>query len=240
MTYLAFLMLISVTSNLACMEGSPGMGERCAYSVNLHTFVVNNNFTSANLQEDVDRLEYFNLIDESKFSVLDSLGRIQHDKVQKATDQIFELQCRQYISQDDDVYNDTSCELNKNLIDYTIKNIKCTDEGRIQIPLLWNGKVKNDLADNCNLAKVILKTSLKKLQRDGDQKLDLIDQTFRKQEEIGIIERIDNLEEYLNEHPGSSFLPHMSIFKHGRETAKCRVVFLSNLSEKKRIPILIS
>ena len=28
----------SVTSNLACIEGSPRMGERCAYSVNLHTF----------------------------------------------------------------------------------------------------------------------------------------------------------------------------------------------------------
>ena len=114
-------------------------------------FFVNNNFTSANLQ-DVDRLEYSNLIDESKFFVLDSLGRIQHDKVQKATDQTLELQCRQYISQDDDVYNDTSCELNNNLIDYTIKNIKSTNEGRIQVPLLWNGKVKNYLSNNCNLA----------------------------------------------------------------------------------------
>lgn len=228
----------SVTSNLARIDGSPSMGERCTYSVNLHTFFVSK-LTSVNLHEDVDRLEYSNLIDESEFSVLDSLGRIQHDKVQKATDQILELQCRQYISQDGDVYNDTSCELNKNLIDYTIKNIIRTDEGRIKVPLLWNGKVKNCLADNCNLAKVILKTSLKKLQKgyklqkDGGQKLDLIDQTFREQEESGIIERIDNLEEYLNEHPGSSFLPHMPIFKFGRDTTKCRVVFLSNLSEKR-------
>ena len=63
-------------------------------------------------------------------------------------------------------------------------------------------------------------------------KLALIDQTFREQEGNDIIERLDNLD-YLNEYPGSSFLPHMSIFKLGRETTKCRVVFLSNLSEKR-------
>ncbi|XP_068250638.1 uncharacterized protein [Palaemon carinicauda] len=41
-----------------------------------------------------------------------------------------------------------------------------------------------------------------------------------------------NSEGRLKEHPESSFMPFMGIFKPDRETTKCRVVFLSNLSDK--------
>ena len=60
----------------------------------------------------------------------------------------------------------------------------------------------------------------------------MVDQTLRDQVESGIIERIDNLEQFLKENPGYSFLAHMPVFKMERETTKCRVVFLSNLCEK--------
>ena len=49
---------------------------------------------------------------------------------------------------------------------------------------------------------------------------------------MNIIEKLDNVDQFLNENPSYSFLPFMGIFKPDRETTKCRVVFLSNLSEK--------
>ena len=61
-----------------------------------------------------------------------------------------------------------------------------------------------------------------------------MDESFKKQEEEGIIERIPNLEDYLKNNPGYSFLPHMRVFKLDRLTTKCRIVFLSNLCERNK------
>lgn len=60
----------------------------------------------------------------------------------------------------------------------------------------------------------------------------MYNEVFKKQVEEGIIEKIDNLPKYLEDHPVHSFLPHMGVFKPDRESTKCRVVYLSNLCEK--------
>ena len=60
----------------------------------------------------------------------------------------------------------------------------------------------------------------------------MYDDVFREQLELGVIEKIDNLEQFLQEHPECSFLPHMGVFKMSSESTKCRVVFLSNMHEK--------
>ena len=52
---------------------------------------------------------------------------------------------------------------------------------------------------------------------------------MKEQESLGIIERINDLDQYLKDHPSHSFLAHMAVFRPERETTKCRVVFLSNL-----------
>ena len=75
-------------------------------------------------------------------------------------------------------------------------------------------------------------SNLRKYSKDFDR-LKLIDAVFREQEANGIIEKIENLDGFLGEHPEASFLSHMPIFKLDRETTKCRVAFLSNLGEKK-------
>ncbi|XP_068207392.1 uncharacterized protein [Palaemon carinicauda] len=59
-----------------------------------------------------------------------------------------------------------------------------------------------------------------------------MDKVFKEQESMGIIERINNLPEFIREHPNHSFLPHMGIFKMDRETTKCRIVYLSNLCQQ--------
>lgn len=49
---------------------------------------------------------------------------------------------------------------------------------------------------------------------------------------MGILEKIENLEQFRLEHPHCSFIPHMSVFRLDKETTKCRVVYLSNLSDR--------
>ena len=82
------------------------------------------------------------------------------------------------------------------------------------------------------LSKNILLNTLKRLRTKDDGSLEQINQVFREQEEMGIIQRVENLDQFVEENPVHSFLPFMAIFKPERETTKCRVVFLSNLSEK--------
>ena len=99
------------------------------------------------------------------------------------------------------------------------------------MPLLWNGRVSHLLGKNTNLAKQILKSNLKKLSKN-DEFLKLMDENIKTQAAQNLIERIDNLDRFCEEHPEYSFLPHMGIFKLDRSTTKCRMVFLSNLCEK--------
>ncbi|XP_068227415.1 uncharacterized protein [Palaemon carinicauda] len=99
------------------------------------------------------------------------------------------------------------------------------------MPLIWNHKVKHLLGQNKTLATKILNSNFQRYSKGDGVKLKLIDQCFKEQSEQGIIERIDNLDQYLEENPNHSFLAHMAVFKPERDTTKCRVVFLSNLCE---------
>ena len=76
--------------------------------------------------------------------------------------------------------------------------------------------------------------NLKKL-RKCPEKLKMVDSVFQDQLEQGIIERIPDLKDFLNNNPDHSFLGHMPIFKYQNDTTKFRIVFLSNLSEKNQI-----
>ena len=95
------------------------------------------------------------------------------------------------------------------------------------------------LAFNKGLSLAILNSNLRKYKNDKD-KLFLMNEVFQKQEESGIIERIDNLNEFLNSNKNCSFLPHMPVFKLSRETTKCRMVFLSNLCQKSNNRLSVS
>ena len=179
--------------------------------------------------KDLENLDYKFATKNLNLSVLDDKGKIISSRLQKATDEFLENECSKFTHYDREIYNDESIELHDTLIDYTLKTLSRTDDGRIVVPLLWNGKVSNHLSKNQYLSEVILKSNLRKLSKDN---LRLMDETIKGQVEAGIIERIHDVNNYLSEHPGYSFLPHMGVFKPDRETTKCRVVFLSNLCEK--------
>ena len=74
-------------------------------------------------------------------------------------------------------------------------------------------------------------SNLKKLKRILEH-IKMVDDVIKEQVDMGIIERIPNLDNFLESHPEASFLVHMPIFRPDKETTKCRTVFMSNLGEK--------
>ena len=187
-----------------------------------------------------DDLDFASLVSDSSLTVMSDKGKVKHSELQAAADQILESECYKYTTYDTQVYNDESVELHDTLVDYALKNISRDSDGRIKVPLLWNGQVSHHLGKNKNLSKAILKSNLKNL---SGKHLKLMDQPIKDQAKAGIIERVDNIDQFLLEHPEHSFLPHMGVFKLDRETTKPRILFLSNLCEKdpskKKFPSLI-
>lgn len=195
-----------------------------------HSFLLCSEFINLSFDNGTNCFDYEGLQSNCSFSVLNSKGKLIESKLQEATDQILESECRNYINYDETVYEDEAIELNNQLINFALKNLSRENDGRLQVPLLWNGKVSHLLSKNENLAKLVLKSNLKKLKKNKDYLL-LMDQTIKDQLAAGIIQPVHNLEQYKTEHPEYSFLPHMGVFKPERDTTKCRVVFLSNLRE---------
>ena len=199
---------------------------------NTYSFFITNR-VNPTLDDEIIELDYGVLQSSCNVSVLDGRGKLIESNLQEATDQILESECQNFINYDKAVYEEQSTEINKQLIDFVIKNLSRGIDGRINVPLLWNGKVSHLLSKNEALARLILKSNLKKLRRNDDH-LNLIDQVVKDQLAAGIIAPVYNLEQYKAEHRDYAFLPHMGIFKPDRETTKCRIVFLSNLKEHER------
>ena len=123
-----------------------------------------------------------------------------------------------------------SSQINDEIVKYITDNCERASDGRIIMPLPWNSESKHLLGRNFNLSKQILSSNLKKLQKTD--RLEMYDKVFKEQENLGIVERIENVEDYIKDNPDCSFLPHMGVFKMSRSTTKCRIVYLSNLCEK--------
>ena len=170
---------------------------------------------------------------DDNFTVLDDAGEVVEVRLFEATNDILESVCEKALHKDTSVYTDESVEIHDKLIDYALEKTKRNNDGRLIMPLLWNPRVSHLLGQNFGLSKQILMCLLKKYHGKDEDRLKQLNKVFKDQEEAGIIKRVDNLEQLLQEHPEASFLPYMGIFKPERETTKCRVVFLSNLCENK-------
>lgn len=215
-----------ILQNLKCFNELEHTSFPCMTVDSYPNHVFTNSFflNTESISEEVD-------FDSScSISVFNEKGKIIENQLKHATDKILESECRHYLSYDQNIYDGDCTELDKRLVDFTLNSIHKQKDGRLVVPLLWNGKVSHLLSKNEKLAKVILNSNLKKLQKNKEQ-LFLIDDTIREQMNLGIIEPISDLEVYKAEHPQYSFLAHMPIFKPDRDTTKCRIVFLSNLKE---------
>ena len=68
----------------------------------------------------------------------------------------------------------------RKLVRYLLNNTQRIEEGRLVMPLLWNGRVSHLLGENTNSAKQILKSNLKKLSKN-DEFLKLMDENIKTQ-----------------------------------------------------------
>ena len=139
--------------------------------------------------------------------------------------------CKNTLNICNHVDDPTETDTNVNLTDFVLENTTYDENNRLKMPLLWNPKNQHLLAKNYNLASKVLESNLRKLQKD-ENKLKMYDAVIREQVDLGIVQRINCLDNFLLEHPEASFLCHQGIFKMSRESTKCRVVFMSNMHEK--------
>ena len=225
----------TVTDSLSLAVEQDGADSRCGEECSVidvfqtHSFFISPFLPSIDCEEFQD-LPYEALVTDSNLAVLDRKGKVVDSLLHKATDEILEAECAKFINYDNNVYNDESVEIHDTLVKFTLNNLNRNEEGRITVPLLWNGRVSNYLSKNEKLSRLILNSNRKRL---NPEQIKLIDQAINDQVKDGIIEIIPNIDQYLEEHPQYSFLPHMGVFRPEKETTKCRVVFLSNLCENK-------
>jgi len=179
------------------------------------------------------------IICRTGYEVLNEKGEINENNLENATREMLEKECEKMLSLDTYNYKEDSTETNDNIMQFAIHNLQRNEEGRLIMPLFWDSQNSHLLGKNKNLAQAILHGNLKKLRKNPTH-LKLMEETIREQEREGIIERIENIDGFLEEHPEASFLPHMGVFKLDRETTKCRVVFLSNLCEKQPDKMTVS
>jgi len=181
----------------------------------------------------VDTNVQSNVVDE----ILTDAGDINIAKLNVATKDALEALSNSYLDYDVQTDHETDI-LNEEIVHYILSNTDRDSDGRLIMDLPWNPKCKHQLASNVNLSRKILQSNFRKLQKDN--KLAAYNKVFMEQEELGIIERIEDIQTFIHSHPDHSFLPHMGVFRPGHESTKCRVVFLSNLCEKREGESVVS
>ena len=156
----------------------------------------------------------------------------ENSEYDKCSEKMLNDTCSYYLNEDSETFDNEKCELNSKLIKYLLENGKKSElSGRMCMPILWNSKVKHLLADNRRLAEKVLMSNFKKFG-SYPGKFKMIDNNIRELENLKIIEKVDNMSEFIKDNPTFAYLPHNSIFKMNNETTKVRTVFMTNLAEK--------
>ena len=176
---------------------------------------------------------------ELKFDVLKQDGQVDENILEQALSHVIKEQFDNVLSYDSHIYEEDVAELDKIQIEHVIQNTSRADDGSLRMPLMWDPNVSHRLANNFGLSKAILKSVCKKLQNSPDKML-MYDQVIRDQESLGVIERVDNIEAFVRDHPTCSFLSHMAVFRMDKDTTKCRVVYLSNIADRRQAKDSIS
>ena len=177
--------------------------------------------------------DFLDVSTNCNFSISSDKASVLEKQLQTATDAILETECNQFLNSDNDSHSEKISNVNLELTKFALQKITRQSDGRIVVPLLWNGKVANFISKNEYLAKAVLKANFNKYRKKPGS-LELIDCTIKEQIDAGIIEKIPDLDTYKVENPCYSFLAHMPVFKPDRDTTKCRIVFLSNIKDAKQ------
>ena len=161
--------------------------------------------------------------------VLDDNCAIIENKLSTATNEALEQQTEAVLHCDNMNDFETN-QLDDRIVQYILSNTDRSNNGRLIMPLPWNPDCMHLLGNNYFLSKNILFSNLKKSKKNNV--LNMYNDVFKEQEELGIIERIDDVDTFRSQHPECSFLPHMGVIRMNNETTKVRIVYLANLCEK--------
>ena len=178
------------------------------------------------------------IVSENEVSLLsmkiaiDKAGFIENSVLDNAVDEMINMHRARNMEYDNETYIDDRKECNDLAIKFVLDNTRQLQDGRLEMPLIWDDKVAHLLGRNYKLSRSVLRTNLRRLQQN-EEHLYMYDDVIKEQESSGVIERIDDIKQYLVEHPNISYLSHMGVFRPERESTKCRVVLLSNLVEKR-------
>ena len=166
------------------------------------------------------------------FEVSIDTSDIDTDKLNKASE-LIENHIPNMIYDQEHYTDDIKLE-DERLNSFVLESMRRDDDGRLVVPLLWNESVSDRLGANYNLSRAILKSNVKRLS-GNIHKLKLYDSAIRDHINAGVLEPISDITAYINEHPNTSFISHMPVFRMNHESTKCRVVLLSNLVEENNI-----
>ena len=70
--------------------------------------------------------------------------------IENDLDECLEAHCNEHLNKTEEIDGEMS-ELNETLIEYLISHCERAEDGRLQMPLLWNGKVAHLLGQNYHL-----------------------------------------------------------------------------------------
>ena len=177
------------------------------------------------------------IVSENEVSLLsmeiaiDKAGFIETSVLDNAVDEMINMHRARNMEYDNETNIDDRKECNDLAIKFVLDNTRQLQDGRFEMPLIWDDKVAHLLGRNYKLSRSVLRTNLRRLQQN-EEHLYMYDDVIKEQESNGVIERIDDIKQYLVEHPNISYLSHMRVFHPERESTKCRVELLSNLVEK--------
>ena len=153
-------------------------------SVYCNTIYVNNVLCAKSDSEAHPALESENHLpsEVSSSNVMVNVGMNDND-VDALTDKLMNT-----LNYDDYYFEEASTEVDGSVIDYILCNTKRQEDGRLIMPLPWRYEALHLLGSNFTLAKIILNSQHRKYLK-FPEKLAMIDEVFKQQEETGIIER---------------------------------------------------
>ena len=129
-------------------------------------------------------------------------------------------------------YHGNFSEQDRKLFKHVLNNIERDLDGRLVSPVLWKADIESKLATNEYLARRILGSTLSKLKKNPET-LKSYDDVIKQQLADGIIEPVNDLSEMRKAGEKFSFVPHNAVVRASAQTTKVRVVFMSNLADRR-------
>jgi len=154
----------------------------------------------------------FNITDEEGNLMLPELQRATDSLILNSNDDILNEKCINFLNHDDSNQEVLGYQKDDDLVQETLDGITRAPDGRLIMPLMWDRSLFSMLPHNYHLSTQILKSNIKKLARNKDR-LIMVDNVFKEQLDLGIISKIDNVQQFMSDNPACSFLGHMPIFK---------------------------